>query len=203
MRVQSFLNPSIIGLEAYVNELKSQINYSPPISELWSTISCLDSSELDFAFVATSLSSSGSSALKREDSDISPSPMNLSITVSKERDANSLVASPFAEGNVVDPSLSYSIGSIDEELDLTVENVDSVLNEVRPYLIADGGNVTVAKIDLEKRNIYLNLQGACGSCPSSTVRAYFELLRIIMIHILIIIKFRIDRRQCKWEYLES
>ena len=54
-------------------------------------------------------------------------------------------------------------------LDFTVENVDKVLNEVRPYLIADGGNVGVVGIDEETRDVKLTLQGACGSCPSSTV----------------------------------
>lgn len=54
-------------------------------------------------------------------------------------------------------------------LELTVDNVNFVLEEVRPYLIADGGNVAVKAVHLETRSVELELQGACGSCPSSTV----------------------------------
>jgi len=64
------------------------------------------------------------------------------------------------------------VGSTDDHstsLDLTVANVDKVLDEVRPYLIADGGNVEVVRVEESSRNIVLKLQGACGSCPSSTV----------------------------------
>ena len=56
------------------------------------------------------------------------------------------------------------------ELELTMENVNRVLDEVRPYLVADGGNVAVVSVDSETRDIALALQGACGSCASSTVQ---------------------------------
>ena len=35
----------------------------------------------------------------------------------------------------------------EETLDLTWENVDAVLEEMRPYLIQDGGNVAISEID--------------------------------------------------------
>ncbi|CEM34747.1 unnamed protein product [Vitrella brassicaformis CCMP3155] len=54
-----------------------------------------------------------------------------------------------------------------ETLPLTPENVETVLDEVRPYLIADGGNVSLKSI--EGPDVYLQLEGACGSCPSSVV----------------------------------
>jgi Fe-S cluster biogenesis protein NfuA len=50
---------------------------------------------------------------------------------------------------------------------LTTENVESVLDELRPYLMADGGNVELVEIDGPIVN--LRLQGACGSCPSSSM----------------------------------
>jgi len=50
---------------------------------------------------------------------------------------------------------------------LTQENVEQVLEELRPYLIADGGNVSLAGID--GATVRLVLEGACGTCPSSTV----------------------------------
>ncbi|HIK27672.1 MAG: NifU family protein [Oscillatoriaceae bacterium SKW80] len=52
-------------------------------------------------------------------------------------------------------------------LALTRENVESVLNELRPYLMADGGNVEL--VELDGPVVKLRLQGACGSCPSSTM----------------------------------
>ncbi len=50
---------------------------------------------------------------------------------------------------------------------LTPENVEQVLDEMRPYLMADGGNVELVEID--GPIVKLRLQGACGSCPSSTM----------------------------------
>ncbi len=50
---------------------------------------------------------------------------------------------------------------------LTVENVERVLDELRPYLMADGGNVEIVEIDGPV--VKVRLQGACGSCPSSTM----------------------------------
>jgi len=50
---------------------------------------------------------------------------------------------------------------------LTEENVEKVLDEVRPGLMADGGNVVLHEID--GLVVVLKLQGACGSCPSSTM----------------------------------
>jgi Fe-S cluster biogenesis protein NfuA len=52
-------------------------------------------------------------------------------------------------------------------LTLTPDNVETVLDELRPYLMADGGNVELVEID--GPIVKLRLQGACGSCPSSTM----------------------------------
>lgn len=52
-------------------------------------------------------------------------------------------------------------------LELTPDNVETVLDELRPYLIADGGNVEL--VELDGPVVKLRLQGACGSCPSSTM----------------------------------
>ncbi len=52
-------------------------------------------------------------------------------------------------------------------LALTNDNVETVLDELRPYLMADGGNVEL--VDIEGPTVKLRLQGACGSCPSSTM----------------------------------
>lgn len=54
----------------------------------------------------------------------------------------------------------------DGPLDLTWDNVELVLDEMRPYLIQDGGNVVIKEIDGPV--VRLQLEGACGTCPSST-----------------------------------
>ncbi|WP_199330692.1 NifU family protein [Microcoleus sp. FACHB-68] len=52
-------------------------------------------------------------------------------------------------------------------MELTPDNVETVLDELRPYLMADGGNVEL--VELDGPIVKLRLQGACGSCPSSTM----------------------------------
>ncbi|WP_072619750.1 NifU family protein [Spirulina major] len=52
-------------------------------------------------------------------------------------------------------------------LTLTRENVEQVLDDLRPYLMADGGNVEL--VEIEGPTVKLRLQGACGSCPSSAM----------------------------------
>lgn len=54
-----------------------------------------------------------------------------------------------------------------ETLALTKDNVEKVLDELRPYLMADGGNVELS--DIDGPIVKLRLQGACGSCPSSAM----------------------------------
>jgi Fe-S cluster biogenesis protein NfuA len=49
--------------------------------------------------------------------------------------------------------------------ELTFENVDNVLDTVRPALMADGGNVEL--VDVEGGIIKVRLQGACAGCPMS------------------------------------
>lgn len=44
--------------------------------------------------------------------------------------------------------------------------MEAVLDEMRPYLIQDGGNVIIS--DIDGPVVKLELQGACGTCPSST-----------------------------------
>ncbi len=54
-----------------------------------------------------------------------------------------------------------------QTMELTPENVEKVLDELRPYLMADGGNVEL--VELDGPVVRLRLQGACGSCPSSAM----------------------------------
>jgi Fe-S cluster biogenesis protein NfuA len=63
-------------------------------------------------------------------------------------------------------------------LALTIDNVSIILDEVRPYLISDGGNVAVDRVE-DDGSVYLQLQGACGSCPSSTVTMKMGIERVL------------------------
>jgi hypothetical protein len=51
-----------------------------------------------------------------------------------------VIVSPFEEGGPSD-------GADEGPLDLTWDNVEMVLDEMRPYLIQDGGNVAIKEID--------------------------------------------------------
>ena len=66
-----------------------------------------------------------------------------------------------------------------ESLAFNKETVDKVLDEIRPYLISDGGNVSVDSVNEETRSVYLKLEGACGSCPSSTVTMQMGIERVL------------------------
>jgi Fe-S cluster biogenesis protein NfuA len=109
---------------------------------------------------------------------------------------NNVIISPFegssSSNNSGISTTTTSVLNTNEELplELTIENVDQVLNEVRPYLISDGGNVSVQRIDNDnndndnkesttKRNVYLILEGACGSCASSTVTMKMGIERVL------------------------
>ncbi|AEH46612.1 MULTISPECIES: NifU family protein [Parageobacillus] len=47
------------------------------------------------------------------------------------------------------------------------EQVQEVLDKLRPFLLRDGGDCEL--IDVEDGVVKLRLLGACGSCPSSTI----------------------------------
>lgn len=89
--------------------------------------------------------------------------IDQSVDVTESKSAPHVVT-PFARASV-----HRSVGNVspnDSILVMTVDTVDKVLDDVRPYLIADGGNVEVVAV--ENGIIALQLQGACGTCPSST-----------------------------------
>lgn len=48
------------------------------------------------------------------------------------------------------------------------EHVEKVLNEIRPSLQADGGNVELVEVT-EDGIVKVRLTGACGTCPMSTM----------------------------------
>ncbi|TWJ03564.1 Fe-S cluster biogenesis protein NfuA [Mucilaginibacter frigoritolerans] len=56
-----------------------------------------------------------------------------------------------------------------------LDQVETALNTIRPYLATDGGNVSVEEITADNV-VKLKLLGACGSCPMSimTLKAGIE-----------------------------
>jgi len=56
-----------------------------------------------------------------------------------------------------------------------IEEVEKALVSIRPYLVADGGDVRVLDID-DAGKVTLELLGNCGNCPMSemTFRAGVE-----------------------------
>lgn len=49
-----------------------------------------------------------------------------------------------------------------------IKRVETALDSVRPYLLTDGGNVKVVEIT-DDFTVRLELLGACGTCPMSSM----------------------------------
>jgi uncharacterized protein (DUF2249 family) len=49
------------------------------------------------------------------------------------------------------------------------KKVVMAIEEVRPYLQADGGDVELVDIDEVSKMVTVKLQGACGGCPSAAM----------------------------------
>jgi Fe-S cluster biogenesis protein NfuA len=47
------------------------------------------------------------------------------------------------------------------------EQVEAVLDKIRPMLMMDGGNIEL--VDIKDQEVFVHLVGACGMCPSSTM----------------------------------
>jgi lysyl-tRNA synthetase class 2 len=102
--------------------------------------------------------------------------LNLSTSLPQQRKTSNSIQTTLTylssesgqtENTIVSPFDNDNNASVsDETLELTWENVEKVLDEMRPYLIQDGGNVKIA--DIDGPVVRLQLEGACGTCPSST-----------------------------------
>lgn len=51
--------------------------------------------------------------------------------------------------------------------DLTAR-IEAVLEELRPFLRSDGGDVRLVGVDAATGIVRVHLVGACGTCPSAT-----------------------------------
>jgi len=59
------------------------------------------------------------------------------------------------------------------------EQIEAALDEVRPTLLADGGNVELIDVS-DDGVVSVKLVGACGSCPMSTVTLKMGIERILL-----------------------
>ncbi|MFC2021793.1 NifU family protein [Chloroflexota bacterium] len=50
---------------------------------------------------------------------------------------------------------------------MTKEQVEEVLEKIRPMLVRDGGNVEL--VDVNDGTVQVKLTGACAGCPMSTM----------------------------------
>jgi len=55
--------------------------------------------------------------------------------------------------------------------------VEEVINQIRPTLVADGGNVEL--ISVNDGVVKVKLVGACGSCPMSTLTLKMGIERLL------------------------
>lgn len=49
-----------------------------------------------------------------------------------------------------------------------IDKVENVIGQIRPYLEADGGNIRFVELT-DDNVVMVELMGACGSCPMSTM----------------------------------
>jgi Fe-S cluster biogenesis protein NfuA len=57
------------------------------------------------------------------------------------------------------------------------EQVEKVLDKIRPSLMADGGNVEL--VDVEDGTVKVRLTGACGGCPMSQMTLKMGIERLL------------------------
>jgi len=58
------------------------------------------------------------------------------------------------------------------------EKVEAALNNVRPHLQADGGNVELIDVT-DDGLVKVRLTGACGSCPMATMTLQYGVTKAI------------------------
>jgi Fe-S cluster biogenesis protein NfuA len=59
------------------------------------------------------------------------------------------------------------------------EQVEAVIEMIRPALQSDGGDIVLLDVDEDTGVVEVELVGACGSCPSSTMTLKAGLERIM------------------------
>lgn len=158
VRVHTVRPPSPQRMARIAAEWLSKLEYTPiGNSEHWFEVD----QELH------SFSNHTSTTISMDESDLDSSasvPQTKRSKRIKQKPDNEPRISPFVSHNANDVDVVQNSGPRPR---LTFENVDEVLNELRPYLISDGGNISVVDVDEVAGIVRLRLEGACVSCESS------------------------------------
>lgn len=165
IRIQTFPTPKPEAIEAYRLELIRQLSPDGNLDnrEMWEDTPVVEKLEVKMKTSESSEGKEKASASRERLADVVNGDNNIAT--------EDTIESPFAEGDTESFVITPGVAEV---IEFTKENVDRILDEVRPYLIADGGNVEVVSVDDFTRSVSLKLQGACGSCPSSTVSNFFQ-----------------------------
>ncbi|KAF3776893.1 NifU-like protein 1 [Nymphaea thermarum] len=131
------------------------------------SISCLSASRL---VLTRSISRSQDAKFSCWSSSLS------AISVRKEAFQRSVFARPAFRAPVRASGVDSGLYS-SRTYQLNPENVNLVLDDVRPYLISDGGDVEV--VSVIDGVVSLKLQGACETCPSSTTTMKMGIERVL------------------------
>ena len=92
---------------------------------------------------------------------------------SNQQEASLQEESNQEESNQEDTSNKEAINS-----DFTFAQVEEVLDDmIRPALQNDGGDITL--VEIKDNSIYVQLRGACGTCPSSTATMQFGVKNLL------------------------
>jgi Fe-S cluster biogenesis protein NfuA len=59
------------------------------------------------------------------------------------------------------------------------EKILSTIDVIRPALQADGGDIVLKSVDEDTGKVEVELVGACGTCPASTVTMRAGIERIL------------------------
>jgi Fe-S cluster biogenesis protein NfuA len=59
------------------------------------------------------------------------------------------------------------------------EDIEKTIEVIRPALQADGGDMVLRAVDEETGKVEVELVGACGTCPASTVTMKAGIERIL------------------------
>jgi Fe-S cluster biogenesis protein NfuA len=68
---------------------------------------------------------------------------------------------------------------IDAPAPLIKDRVLATIDVIRPALQADGGDIVLREVDEESGKVTVELVGACGTCPASTVTMRAGIERIL------------------------
>jgi len=58
-----------------------------------------------------------------------------------------------------------------DPLPLTTNSVNEILLTIRPFILADGGDIEL--VEIRENSVYIKLLGACNGCPLSTFTVTF------------------------------